>query len=207
MAFLVSQETVDPSRIMTSFGDRTTAVVIGASGGIGSAITHQLSQSPNVARVLALSRRPTKQNEKLASGPIDLEDEKSIQVAANLAKKVLGEVNLVFVATGVLHDRTMKPEKALRSIDAVNIIHALNINAVGPALIAKHFTPLMPKNAKSVFAALSARVGSITENSLGGWYSYRASKAALNQLIQTTAIEIARKNGNIKVKIKMKIER
>ena len=93
----------------------------------------------------------------------------------------------------------MKPEKALRSFDAVNIIHALNINAVGPALFAKHFTPLMPKNAKSVFAALSARVGSITENSLGGWYSYRASKAALNQLIQTTAIEIARKNGNIVV--------
>ena len=89
----------------------------------------------------------------------------------------------------------MKPEKALRSIDAESMARAFKINTAGPALIAKYFTPLMARSAKSVFAALSARVGSITDNHLGGWYSYRASKAALNQFIRTTAIEMARKRG------------
>ena len=193
MAILISNKTVDPSRLMTSFGDAVNAVVVGASGGVGSAITQQLAQAPAVERVLALSRVPGESSQKVINDFINLEDEASIERSASCAKTILGEVHLIFIATGILHDEEMKPEKALRSMDTSNMARAFKINTTGPALIAKHFTPLMMRSGKSVFAALSARVGSITDNHLGGWYSYRASKAALNQFIRTTAIEMARK--------------
>ncbi len=157
------------------------AVVIGASGGIGAALARALEGAGQYAMVHALSRAGT---------GFDLEDERSIAAAA--ARVAEGPVPaLVFVATGVLH-HGYEPERSWRALDADHLLRDYRINAVGPALVAKHFMPLLPRDRPSVFAALSARVGSIGDNRLGGWHSYRASKAALNMLLRNLAVETGR---------------
>lgn len=159
------------------------AVVIGASGGIGSALMQALRQQGAFDAVIGLSRRSTP--------ALDLCAEASIaQAAAQVA--ALGPPTLVIDATGLLSDATLQPEKALKALDPAAMARAFAINAIGPALLMKHFLPLLPRDAPAVFATLSAKVGSIGDNRLGGWYSYRASKAALNQLVRTAAIELAR---------------
>ena len=178
--------------MLTSFDPRLNAVVVGASGGIGAAVYRYLTEASSENRVLALSRSHAVARPGIASGHIDLEKPESIEAAARLARSTFDNVHLVFVATGILHDKNMQPEKTLRALDATSMMRAYAINAVGPALIAKHFLPLMPRQGKTVFAALSARVGSISDNHLGGWYAYRSSKSALNQFIRTAAIERAR---------------
>lgn len=170
-----------------------TAVVIGASGGIGAALVAQLIDDARFGRVLALSRRPVAHNNaRLVTGSIDVTDEVSIAAAATLARE-MGDVRLVIVATGLLHGDGVRPEKQWGALDGKALARAFAVNSIGPALIAKHFLPLLPRVGRSVFAALSARVGSIEDNRLGGWYSYRASKAALNMLLKTFAIELARR--------------
>ncbi|HZV85720.1 MAG TPA: SDR family NAD(P)-dependent oxidoreductase, partial [Brevundimonas sp.] len=157
------------------------AVVIGASGGVGRAITEALERSGRFAAVHALSRSGT---------GLDLEDEASIAAAAAW----VGEgpaPGLVLVATGVLH-APFEPERSYRGLSADHMLRDYRINAVGPALVAKHFLPLAPRDRRFVFAALSARVGSISDNRLGGWHSYRASKAALNMVLRNLAVEVAR---------------
>jgi NAD(P)-dependent dehydrogenase (short-subunit alcohol dehydrogenase family) len=155
-----------------------SAVVIGASGGIGAALVEALRDEEVPVRGFA---RPE----------FDILDEASI--AAAVAKA--GSPSLVIVATGLLHEGERGPEKSLRDLDSAWLARQYAVNAIGPALVAKHFLPIMPgKGARSVFAVLSARVGSITDNRLGGWYGYRASKAALNQLVRTLAIEDKRRN-------------
>ena len=158
------------------------AVVIGASGGIGAALVEALEEEG--VGVLALARSFT------GNRHLDLEDEASIAAAAARA----GSPDLVVVATGLLHEADRGPEKAIRELDPAWLARQFAINAIGPALVAKHFLPVMPKSGCSVLAFLSARVGSITDNRLGGWYGYRASKAALNQLVRTLAIEDKRRN-------------
>jgi NAD(P)-dependent dehydrogenase (short-subunit alcohol dehydrogenase family) len=153
------------------------AVVIGAGGGIGAALADALEEEENdVVR--------------LARADLDLTDEPGIAAAA--AK--VGTADMVVVATGLLHDAEHGPEKALRDLDPLWLARQYAVNAIGPALVAKHFLPILPRTGRSVFAALSARVGSISDNRLGGWYGYRASKAALNQLIRTLAVEDKRRN-------------
>ncbi|MEO0814384.1 MAG: SDR family NAD(P)-dependent oxidoreductase [Myxococcota bacterium] len=170
-------------------GTRKT-VVIGASGGIGSAFVELRLREGH--QVFACSRTEPK---SLPAGVplvfIDIEDERSI---AEAALEVGEGVNEVFVASGLLHEdaRSVKPEKALRQLRFDALATTLAVNSIGPILVAKHFVPLIDKTARGVFAALSARVGSIEDNRLGGWYGYRASKAALNQLIKTASIELAR---------------
>ncbi|NNM75534.1 SDR family NAD(P)-dependent oxidoreductase [Sphingomonas sp. ID1715] len=154
------------------------AVVIGAGGGIGRALVEALEEE-GVA-VQAFSRPQ-----------LDLLNEASI---AGAAATVTSRPSLIVVATGLLHDGDHGPEKSMRELDAAWLQRNFAINAIGPALVAKHFLPLLSKGERSVFAALSARVGSISDNRLGGWYSYRASKAALNQLIRTLSIEMKRVN-------------
>lgn len=157
------------------------AVVIGASGGVGAAVASLLKASGRFAIVHALSRSRT---------GLDLEDEASIAAAA--ARVADGPpATLVFVATGVLH-HGFEPERSWRALDADHMLRDYRINAVGPALVAKHFLPLMPRDRRAVFAALSARVGSIGDNRLGGWHSYRASKAALNMILRNLAVETGR---------------
>lgn len=160
-----------------------SAVVIGAGGGIGAALVAALKEEAAYAKVHALAR-----------ADLDLLDEPGIAAAA--ARIAAGPPpSLVVVATGLLHESGQGPEKSFSSLDQAWLARSFAINTIGPALIAKHFLPLLPAKERSVFAALSARVGSITDNRLGGWYGYRASKAALNQLIRTLAIEMKRVNN------------
>ncbi|GAB5510183.1 MAG: SDR family NAD(P)-dependent oxidoreductase [Hyphomicrobiales bacterium] len=161
------------------------AIIIGASGGIGSAIQEQLGASRSYAQIWGTSR----------TGPhsLDLTQEPSI---AALAEKVGAsglDLRLIFDATGYLHGAQGGPEKSWSAIDANAIAYQFAINAIGPALLIKHLLPVLPRQGRSVFATISAKVGSISDNHLGGWYGYRASKAALNQLVKTASIELARK--------------
>jgi len=183
--------TAEPAITLSTFGSDMTVAVIGASGGIGHALAERLSASELVARVFACSRSGrAPRHAKIVQRPLDLEDEASIAaVAASLERPL----DLAIVATGVLHDRALAPEKSWRALDGAALERAFRINAVGPALVAKHFLPLLARDRKAAFAALSARVGSIEDNPLGGWHAYRASKAALNMLIRTLAVELARR--------------
>ncbi|MBP7640649.1 SDR family oxidoreductase [Thauera phenylacetica] len=162
---------------------RSLAVVVGGSGGVGAALVAALRDCPAYDEVLALGRR--------GSPALDLLDEASIAAAA-AAVRARGVPTLVFDATGFLHGGGMEPEKSWRELDPAHLAHAFAINAIGPALLMKHFLPLLPRERRAVFATLSARVGSIGDNRLGGWYAYRASKAALNQLVRTAAVELRR---------------
>ncbi|WP_114861183.1 SDR family NAD(P)-dependent oxidoreductase [Azospirillum brasilense] len=173
---------------IAGFTGSIRAVVIGASGGIGAAVTQRLLEDSGVTEVVALSRRPVAPAGKLRTGFLDLADEPSIADAAAQA----GAVDLVFIASGLLHQDAVQPEKSWRTLDPAAMARLFQVNAIGPALVAKHFLPRMPRRGRAVFAVLSAKVGSIADNRLGGWYGYRASKAALNQIVRTTAIELAR---------------
>ena len=178
---------------LSTFRPAANVAVIGASGGIGSALCSHLARSEPIGMVHALSRRTAPAPAGLIRPfAIDLFDEASIEAAAEYVSKD-APLDLVIVASGLLHDDELQPEKLLRELDGDNMLEIFRINTVGPALVAKHFLPRMRRKAKSVFAALSARVGSIGDNRLGGWVSYRASKAALNMTLKTLAIEHARR--------------
>jgi NAD(P)-dependent dehydrogenase (short-subunit alcohol dehydrogenase family) len=159
------------------------ALVIGASGGIGQAISAALEARG--AHVTALSRR--------VDG-LDVTDEASVDRHLGALE---GPYDLIFVATGALSVGGTPPEKALKALNARNLADLFAVNAIGPALVLRHAPRLLPRKRPAVFAALSARVGSIGDNALGGWYSYRASKAALNQIVHTAAIELARTHRHL----------
>jgi NAD(P)-dependent dehydrogenase (short-subunit alcohol dehydrogenase family) len=180
--------------VLNSFAGNLNVAVVGASGGIGSEFIRQLADDKRVARVAAFARStPNGSKNKVSPGTIDICDEASIRDAAAEAARDR-ELDLVIVATGILHrGDAVQPEKSLRDIDADAMMEIFRINTVGPALVARHFLPHMRRDAKSVFAALSARVGSIGDNRLGGWVSYRSSKAALNMVLKTLSIEHARR--------------
>lgn len=161
--------------------------VIGANGAIGRGFVEQLSKDEDVLLVHAFSRDQAEFNStKVTSHLISYDEESFRQAAEN------GPFDIVIVATGILHQDGLHPEKALRDLSAEKLITLFEINTVIPALAMKYFLPQLSKDKKSIFAALSARVGSISDNHLGGWYSYRASKAALNMLIKTASIELKR---------------
>ena len=160
------------------------AVVFGAGGGIGSALAAALRSASQFDHVIALGRHSTP--------AIDLLNEDSLAAAIQFAADH-GELRLLIDATGFLHDATQAPEKTWRQLDPAHMARSCALNATGPALLMKHALPLLPRNGKSVFATLSARVGSIGDNRLGGWYAYRAAKAALNQLVRTASIELGRR--------------
>ena len=177
----------DSLPVLTSFASPLRALVFGAGGGLGAAFAAELSSHPRVERVYSAARR--------AAPPwqFTLQDEASI-AAVVAAAAAEGPLDLVLVATGVLHGAQLRPEKSWRSLDAAALAEAFAVNATGPALIAKHALGHLRRDAKSVFACLSARVGSIEDNRLGGWHAYRASKAALNMLVRTCAVELRQRN-------------
>ena len=177
-----------------SFQDGLTVAVFGATGGIGSEFVRQLADDPKVDRVFALARAPGEgANGKIVSQSVDIGDQQSVDTAAaSIAAE--GELDIVIVATGMLHrGREIRPEKALRDIDADAMLEVFRVNTAAPALVARALLPRMRRSGKSVFAALSARVGSIGDNRLGGWTSYRSSKAALNMMLKTLSIEHSRR--------------
>ena len=166
-----------------------SAVIIGASGGIGAALADSIAEEGTFDVVHSLARS--------VAGParIDITDEASVAAAAAMVSAG-PPPELIIVATGLLHECARGPEKALKDLDGDWLARVFAVNAIGPAIVAKHFLPLMPKAGRTVFAALSARVGSISDNRMGGWHGYRASKAALNQLIRTISIEERRRNSS-----------
>lgn len=167
-------------------------VIVGANGGIGSALlAHYHERFPDAAIFACGRQAPAQTLPRVTPLLLDLCDEDSIARAARQAAAA-GPLDRVLVCTGVLHDAQQRPEKSLRELDAAWLQHNFAINSIGPALVLKHFLPLLRRDAHSVCALLSARVGSISDNRLGGWYSYRASKAALNMLIATAAVELRR---------------
>lgn len=168
---------------LNSLPDGYRAIVIGSTGAIGAAITDQLRGDSRCSRVVELARS--------TEPSLDYLDESSIAAAANSLQH-LRPFHLIVVATGTLHGPGRQPEKRLGDINYDHLMTDFTVNAFGPAVVIAHFSALMPKHERSLFAVLSAKVGSIGDNRLGGWYSYRASKAALNMLMKTSAIELAR---------------
>ncbi len=169
---------------LSSFPDGFRALIIGASGGIGAALVRRLEADPSCVEVVGLGRGSTP--------AIDFDDEPSIEAAAQ-ALEHRGRFHLVVVATGVLHTERFMPEKRLGQLSYAQLMSTFRVNAFGPALVLAKFAPLLDRQ-RSVMAVLSAKVGSIEDNRLGGWYSYRSSKAALNMLLKTAAIEVQRSN-------------
>ena len=170
--------------MLPSLGSNYRALVIGSTGALGTAFAQALRNDPQCAYVTELSRRTTP--------GFTLEDEVSIAAAAS-ALKDQGPFALIIDATGALTIDGSGPEKHLGALDANKLLRSFQVNTIGPALLLKHFLPLL-RNERAIFAKLSARVGSISDNQKGGWYGYRASKAALNMMLQTAGIEFARKN-------------
>ena len=167
---------------MNSFPEGFRALVIGASGGPGQAFVQVLQADPRCAEVLGVHRH--------SKPRIDFDDETSVADAAQ-ALATGGKFHLIINAAGMLHNADFMPEKKLADLSYAQLEASFRANTLGPALVLRHFSPLLDGE-RGVLAVLSAKVGSIEDNRLGGWYSYRASKAALNMLLKTAAIELRR---------------
>jgi short-subunit dehydrogenase len=165
------------------------ALVIGANGAIGGAFVDAFRLDPNCTQVELVSRE--------SSSGFDLLNSESIRLQATLSGSS-GPFAIIIDATGALEIQGVGPEKSLNSLNAGQLTQAFLVNAIGPSLVLRYFSPLLASGA-SIYAKLSARVGSISDNKKGGWYGYRASKAALNMMLQTAAIELQRKNTNLRV--------
>ncbi|WP_297443646.1 SDR family NAD(P)-dependent oxidoreductase [Acidocella sp.] len=174
---------------MSALGPR--AVVFGAGGAIGGALVDELANR-GVAEIHALSRHPGRAPAPVHTDYADILDEPSLaEVALRLG--AMGALDTVIVATGLLHGAGLSPEKALRDLRTEAMATLFAVNCTGPALVMKHFLPLLARDRPARFAVLSARVGSISDNHKGGWYGYRAAKAALNMMVRGAAIETARR--------------
>ena len=169
--------------------------IIGSSGAIGNAFVERYIKDSSVENIFTFSRNATDHvSEKVSSFEIDVESQDSIEKAAGQVKEHI--IDRIIIASGILHTESFGPEKSIKDLNYETFAKVYSINTIGPALIGRYFIPLMNKNEKSVIAFLSARVGSISDNSLGGWYSYRSSKTALNQIVKNFSIELKRINKN-----------
>jgi len=179
--------------ILPSMGDDLRVIIVGSTGGIGSAFIDVLVASEQVSQIYALSRQGQSHTcSKVTNLTFDFTDESNIKAAAEALRET-GAFDLCIIATGLLLGQGIAPEKNIRAMSLEAFQQSFMTNTFGPALTAKHFLPLMRRDRKAVFAALSARVGSISDNRIGGWYAYRASKAALNMVLKTLSIEISRR--------------
>jgi NAD(P)-dependent dehydrogenase (short-subunit alcohol dehydrogenase family) len=181
------------------------ALVVGASGGIGLEFVRQLLSDDRVVHLYATHRRPNPadlsslaehQGDRLVLLPMDISDETQIAQAITQIQAQVDRLHLVLYCVGWLHDGPLQPEKSLQQLRCDQLLRYFQVNSIGAILQAKQVLPLLKHSQRSVFASISAKVGSIGDNRLGGWYGYRASKAALNMLMHTAAIEYARKSPN-----------
>jgi NAD(P)-dependent dehydrogenase (short-subunit alcohol dehydrogenase family) len=177
--------------VLSTFDNKLHIVLVGASGGIGQAIIKRLLCDDRVEAVYGLSRTEQRFDDpRYHYSKINYEDESTI---ASAIAQLPSELDMVIVATGLLHDGAeVQPEKSFKQLSMTSLHKTMLVNMIGPSLVAKYCLPAMRKESKTVFAALSARVGSISDNRLGGWYGYRASKAALNMILKTFSIELRR---------------
>lgn len=185
-----------------------SAVVQGASRGIGLALVEELLTLPGVNKVYACCRHPEsaenlkilseKQADRLEIVKIELEDESTMQDFANRLKQEKQKLKLLINVSGLLHDakKGIKPEKKIEDLELDAMRAIFEINTFSPFLLIKHLFPLFKHTEPSVIANISAKVGSISDNRLGGWYSYRASKAAQNMLTKNLSIELSRRSKN-----------
>lgn len=175
----------------------TTALIVGASQGIGLEFVRQFLDTQRVDRAFATYRNLDcnlfqLEHPNLTRLPLDITDETQIEQAIAKIKSETSELHYVINCVGVLHDETTQPEKSLRHLNADQLLKYFQINSIGAALLAKHVQPFLKHRDRAIFATISAKVGSIGDNQIGGWYGYRASKAALNMFMRTTAIEFKR---------------
>ena len=184
---------------MAAMSDRnsTTALIVGASQGIGLEFVRQLLQTDRVDRVYATYRNP--QSELLAIAeprlrclPLDITEEAQIATVMKEIQTETAALHYIINCVGVLHQGAMQPEKSLRQLNAEQLLHYFQVNSIGAVLLAKHMQPLLKHRDRAILATISAKIGSIGDNYSGGWYGYRASKAALNMFMRTTAIEYKR---------------
>ncbi|MFN6481145.1 SDR family NAD(P)-dependent oxidoreductase [Nostoc sp. DedQUE07] len=178
------------------------ALIVGASQGIGLGFVKKLLPDRTIAKIYATSRQPKSASELIALAneyperliclEMDITDELQIIEAVQKIHNQVNKLHLVVNCVGLLHEDTLQPEKNLKQINSENLLRYFQINSIGAVLMAKHLLPLFRHGERSVFATISAKLGSIGDNQLGGWYGYRASKAALNMLMRTAAIEYKR---------------
>lgn len=180
------------------FPEGFEALVIGASRGIGSALVSRLLER-GAGRVWAASRQGGGEGDdaRVTRLQVDVTDETSLAEAARRVTAASAALSLVIHTPGLLQDDRIRPERRLAEVSLDALQHSFAVNAFGPILAAKHLLPLLQHGERAVFASLSARVGSIGDNQLGGWYSYRAAKAAQNQLLHTAAVEAARRHPRL----------
>lgn len=171
-----------------------TAIIVGASGGIGRALVRELADDPDFASIHAWSREPASfDSHKVRTARFDPLDPGS----SDALRDTQAPIHRLIITTGMLHDTLQGPEKSWRDLDAERLARSFAINAIAPMIVIKSLVPLLPRNERAEMVALSARVGSISDNRSGGWHGYRASKAALCQLIRTLAIELARTHPHL----------
>ncbi len=183
--------------------NNTNALIVGASQGIGLGFVRALLLNQQVNKIYATYRNQESATElialthqypkRLTCLSVDITAEVQIEAAIKQIKADVDKLHLVIYCVGVLHEGELTPEKSLRQIDAENLLYYFQVNSIGAVLLAKHLMPLLRHSDRSVYASISAKVGSIGDNRLGGWYGYRASKAALNMFLKTTAIEYSRR--------------
>jgi NAD(P)-dependent dehydrogenase (short-subunit alcohol dehydrogenase family) len=183
-----------------------SALILGATQGIGLGFVKHLLQQPNISRVFATYRTieaagdllalQTANPDRLLCLTLDITDESQIVDLVQTIQMQTKQLHWVINCIGLLHEGTLQPEKSLSQINPEKLMQYFQVNSIGAVLLAKHLVPLLRHGDRSVFATISAKVGSIGDNQLGGWYGYRASKAALNMFMKTAAIEYGRKSPN-----------
>jgi NAD(P)-dependent dehydrogenase (short-subunit alcohol dehydrogenase family) len=178
------------TNLLSNFNNDLNIAIIGSSGGIGNALVSAMESMVNVKNIIHIARSNSKTSTKPNCLHIDLLDEETIINCSNKISEIYKDLDIIINASGFLHDNNYKPEKSYKMIDAAYLEKSFRVNTFGPFLLAKYFIPLLRKDRKSIFSCISARVGSIEDNKLGGWHSYRASKAALNMLLKNLSIEL-----------------